>query len=157
MLGKPLRLVCVGRIRTGYWKDAAGEYAKRIARFRKLAVAEVRDADPSLEPARRSAVEGERLLREIGPQDLLLAMDERGEEFSSEGFARFLDKLDRDAQGTPCFVVGGPYGLADGVRERARRIIRLGAMTLPHDLARVVLLEQIYRAECLLHRIPYHH
>ncbi|MCR5259816.1 MAG: 23S rRNA (pseudouridine(1915)-N(3))-methyltransferase RlmH [Desulfovibrio sp.] len=157
MLGKPLRLVCVGRIRTGYWKDAAGEYAKRIARFRKLAVAEVRDADPSLEPARRSAVEGERILREIGPQDLLLAMDERGEEFSSEGFARFLDKLDRDAQGTPCFVVGGPYGLADGVRERARRLIRLGAMTLPHELARVVLLEQIYRAECLLHRIPYHH
>jgi len=147
----------VGRIRTGYWKDAAGEYAKRIARFRKLAVAEVRDADPSLEPARRSAVEGERILREIGPQDLLLAMDERGEEFSSEGFARFLDKLDRDAQGTPCFVVGGPYGLADGVRERARRLIRLGAMTLPHELARVVLLEQIYRAECLLHRIPYHH
>ena len=157
MLGKPLRLVCVGRIRTGYWKDAAGEYAKRIARFRRLAVAEVRDADPSLEPARRSAVEGERLLREIGPQDLLLAMAERGEEFSSEGFARFLDKLDRDAQGTPCFVVGGPYGLADGVRERARRLIRLGAMTLPHELARVVLLEQIYRAECLLHRIPYHH
>ena len=157
MLGKPLRLVCVGRIRTGYWKEAAGEYAKRIARFRKLAVAEVRDADPSLEPARRSAVEGERLLREIGPQDLLFAMDERGEEFSSEGFARFLDKLDRDAQGTPCFVVGGPYGLADGVRERARRLIRLGAMTLPHELARVVLLEQIYRAECLLHRIPYHH
>ncbi len=147
----------MGRIRTGYWKDAAGEYAKRIARFRKLAVAEVRDADPSLEPARRSAVEGERILREIGPQDLLLAMDERGEEFSSEGFARFLDKLDRDAQGTPCFVVGGPYGLADGVRERARRLIRLGAMTLPHELARVVLLEQIYRAECLLHRIPYHH
>ena len=69
----------------------------------------------------------------------------------------FLDKLDRDAQGTPCFVVGGPYGLADGVRERARRLIRLGAMTLPHELARVVLLEQIYRAECLLHRIPYHH
>ena len=147
----------MGRIRTGYWKDAADEYAKRIARFRKLAVAEVRDADPSLEPARRSAVEGERILREIGPQDLLLAMDERGEEFSSEGFARFLDKLDRDAQGTPCFVVGGPYGLADGVRERARRLIRLGAMTLPHELARVVLLEQIYRAECLLHRIPYHH
>lgn len=147
----------MGRIRTGYWKEAAGEYAKRIARFRKLAVAEVRDADPSLEPARRSAVEGERILREIGPQDLLLAMDERGEEFSSEGFARFLDKLDRDAQGTPCFVVGGPYGLADGVRERARRLIRLGAMTLPHELARVVLLEQIYRAECLLHRIPYHH
>lgn len=147
----------MGRIRTGYWKDAAGEYAKRIARFRRLAVAEVRDADPSLEPARRSAVEGERLLREIGPQDLLFAMDERGEEFSSEGFARFLDKLDRDAQGTPCFVVGGPYGLADGVRERARRLIRLGAMTLPHELARVVLLEQIYRAECLLHRIPYHH
>ena len=147
----------MGRIKTGWWKDAAGEYAKRIARFRKLAVAEVRDADPSLEPARRSAVEGERILREIGPQDLLLAMDERGEEFSSEGFARFLDKLDRDAQGTPCFVVGGPYGLADGVRERARRLIRLGAMTLPHELARVVLLEQIYRAECLLHRIPYHH
>lgn len=147
----------MGRIRTGYWKEAAGEYAKRIARFRRLAVAEVRDADPSLEPARRSAVEGERILREIGPQDLLLAMDERGEEFSSEGFARFLDKLDRDAQGTPCFVVGGPYGLADGVRERARRLIRLGAMTLPHELARVVLLEQIYRAECLLHRIPYHH
>ena len=147
----------MGRIRTGYWKEAAGEYAKRIARFRKLAVAEVRDADPSLEPARRSAVEGERLLREIGPQDLLFAMDERGEEFSSEGFARFLDKLDRDAQGTPCFVVGGPYGLADGVRARARRLIRLGAMTLPHELARVVLLEQIYRAECIRRSIPYHH
>ena len=83
MLGKPLRLVCVGRIKTGWWKDAAGEYAKRIARFRKLAVAEVRDADPSLEPAKRSALEGVRILKELGPQDLVLAMDERGEEFTS--------------------------------------------------------------------------
>ena len=154
MLGKPLRLVCVGRIKTGWWKDAAGEYAKRIARFRKLAVAEVRDADPSLEPARRSALEGERILKELGPQDLVLAMDERGEEFTSEGFARFLD---REAQGTPCFVIGGPFGLADEVREKARRLVRLGRMTLPHELARVVLLEQIYRAECIRRSIPYHH
>ncbi|MBQ1420736.1 MAG: 23S rRNA (pseudouridine(1915)-N(3))-methyltransferase RlmH [Desulfovibrio sp.] len=157
MLGKPLRLVCVGRIKTGWWKDAAGEYAKRIARFRKLAVAEVRDADPSLEPAKRSALEGVRILKELGPQDLVLAMDERGEEFTSEGFARFLEKLDREAQGTPCFVIGGPFGLADEVRRHARRLVRLGRMTLPHELARVVLLEQIYRAECIRRSIPYHH
>jgi 23S rRNA (pseudouridine1915-N3)-methyltransferase len=71
--------------------------------------------------------------------------------------AHLLQKLDNEAQGHVCFVVGGAYGLDNAVRERAARLISLSPMTLPHELARVLLLEQIYRAERILRNSPYHH
>lgn len=84
-------------------------------------------------------------------------LDERGRTFTSFQLADFFRQLDESAQGRICFVLGGAWGLDESVRQRAHTLISLSSMTLPHELARVLLLEQIYRAGCILCRIPYHH
>jgi len=157
MSGKPLRLICVGRVKTAFWNGACAEYEKRIARFRPFSITEVRDADQSLPVEKRNAAEGERLLAALGPHDVPIVLDERGKDFTSQGLAKYLAGLDTAARGTPAFIIGGPFGLTDDVRRKAALLLRLSAMTFPHELARVVLLEQIYRTECIRRGIPYHH
>lgn len=157
MVAKPLRLLSVGKLKTVFWKDAATHYTARITRMRRLECTEVRDGDAALTPEQRNALEGKRILENLHPQDLPLVLDERGQDVSSHQLAALLQSLDVEAKGRGCFIVGGAYGLDPSVRERAHRLIRLSSMTLPHELARVVLLEQIYRAQCILAKIPYHH
>ncbi len=132
-------------------------YSRRIGRWRPLDVTEVRDGDAGLDAAQRNSQEGRRLLEALTPQDVPIVMDERGSALTSREFAGLLHKLDLDAAGRPCFLVGGPFGMDDAVRAVARRTLCLGPMTLPHELARVLLLEQLYRAECILRKVPYHH
>ena len=157
MSGKPLRCVFVGRVKTNFWKDAAAHYTARIARWRRLDCTEVRDGSGDLPPEQRNAQEGRRLLETLEPQDLPLVLDERGERLTSPQWAELLRRMDTEARGRPCFLVGGAWGLDPTVRDRACRILRLSDLTLPHELARVVLLEQLYRAECILRKVPYHH
>ena len=117
----------------------------------------VRDSDPALPVARRVEEEGKRILAALSPQDIVVCLDEKGRSMTSREFSRFLDGMSTDATRRPCFIVGGPFGLHDSVREKARHLIAFGPQTLPHELARVVLLEQLYRAETLLRNMPYHH
>lgn len=156
MIAKALRLVCVGKLKLGCWKEACALYEKRLGRFRKLQITEVKDAVSASEKE-RSRVEGERLLEAVGPRDLVVVLDERGKDMTSVALAAFLDRADARGQGTVCFLIGGPFGLAEEVRRRADLLLRLSAMTMPHELARVVLTEQLYRAECLRNHVPYHH
>lgn len=116
----------------------------------------MRDGEAALAPVERAAREGARLLDALGARDTAIALDERGDMPDSPGLAALLRRLDQ-ASGAPCFIVGGPFGLAPEVRARAHFRISLSALTWPHELARVLLLEQLYRAECILRNIPYHH
>lgn len=152
-----MRILCVGKIKTAFWKAAAEHYGQRIRRWRPLEVSEVRDGDASLPVPRRNEQEGKRLLEALSPQDIPLILDERGASLTSPQFASLLQDLDRQAAGRPCFIIGGPFGLDDRIRAAGRRTLGLGPMTLPHELARVLLLEQLYRAECIARNIPYHH
>ena len=120
MAGKPLRIVCVGKLRTSFWKEAAAHYSRRIGRWRPLDVTEVRDGDAGLDTAQRNSQEGRRLLEALTPQDVPIVMDERGSALTSREFADLLRKLDLDATGRPCFLVGGPFGLDAAVRAVAR-------------------------------------
>lgn len=129
----------------------------RINRWRRLECTEVRDGDAALPAKQRMALEGQRLLEALTPQDIAIVLDERGRSFSSVQLAEFIRQLDESASGRICFVVGGAWGLDACVRQRAHTVCSLSAMTLPHELARVFLLEQIYRAGCILSNIPYHH
>ncbi|OUO53464.1 hypothetical protein B5F76_05445 [Desulfovibrio sp. An276] len=156
MIAKALRLVCVGRLKLPCWKEASDMYEKRLGRFRKLQITEVKDASAASE-RERSRIEGERLLETVQARDLVVVLDERGKDMSSLDLANFLDRADARGQGTTCFLVGGPFGHTDEVRKRADFLWRLSALTLPHELARVVLMEQLYRAECLRNHVPYHH
>ena len=152
-----MRLIVVGRLKTACWKDAASHYQRRISRYRPLEITELRDGDAALPVERRNAQEGGRILEALSPQDVPLVLDERGQELTSPGLAQLLHRLDHEATGRPCFIVGGAWGLDEAVRQRGRHCLRLSAMTFPHELARVILLEQLYRAECILRKIPYHH
>lgn len=144
-------------MKTPFWKDAAAHYLTRIKRWRHLEYTEVRDGDAALPPDQRNALEGRRIVEALAPQDVALVLDERGQKLSSPQLAALLRRLDQEARGRACFVVGGAWGLDDSVRQRAFKVLSLSDMTLPHELARVVLLEQIYRAECILRKVPYHH
>lgn len=147
----------MGKLKTPFWKDAAAHYLTRIKRWRHLEYTEVRDGDAALPPDQRNALEGRRIVEALAPQDVALVLDERGQKLSSPQLAALLRRLDQEARGRACFVVGGAWGLDDIVRQRAFKVLSLSDMTLPHELARVVLLEQIYRAECILRKVPYHH
>ncbi len=147
----------MGRVRTPHWKEACSLYEKRLGRFRNLEVTEVKDAESQAEPERRREIESARLLAALAPQDRLIVLDERGKDLTSPGLAESLEKWDAQGQGHTAFLLGGPYGLSQALRDRADFLWRLSALTLPHELARVLLLEQLYRAECIRCRVPYHH
>ena len=145
----------MGKLKKLFWKDAAAHYESRLERWRRLESVHVREAEGRM-PA-RGKQEGLKILEALSPRDIPLVLDERGESLSSAGLAAILRKYDQENFGTLCFVIGWAYGLDDAVRGRADRLLRLSDMTLPHELARVVLLEQLYRAECILRNVPYHH
>ena len=146
-----IRVVCVGRAR-GPLAEASAEYEERLARTCKFELHELREeGTPSLSP--REAMLRERAQRRI-PADAyvsLLAAD--GQALDSIGLARFIAER-RMSRRDLCFVVGGPFGVE---LERADHRLSLGRLTLPHQLARVVLLEQLYRAHKIIAREPYHH
>lgn len=151
-----MRLFCVGKLKTAFWREAAAHYQKRIGRWRKVEVIEVRDGDAALAPAMRSAQEGERLLAVLAREAMPVALDMGGEALDSSAFAAFLRRFDEMSL-RPAFVIGGAFGLSPEALGACGHRISLSCMTWPHELARVLLLEQIYRAECILHHVPYHH
>jgi 23S rRNA (pseudouridine1915-N3)-methyltransferase len=106
--------------------------------------------------ARRLADEGERLLKALPGGATLVALDERGRELDSQAFARRIDRWQSAGTGVLAFAIGGRDGLAPAVRERAELVLALGRMTWPHELVRVMLAEQLYRAGALLAGHPYH-
>lgn len=144
-------------MKTSYWKEAVEVYARRLSRFRRLEVCEVKDADAAQDTARRRDMESARLLEALTPQDRVVVLDERGRDLTSVELAGMLSKWDAQGQGRTTFVLGGPFGFLESVRQRANFVWRLSALTLPHELARVVLMEQLYRAESLRANVPYHH
>lgn len=157
MAGKPLRIVAVGRLRTPHWVTAAAHYLERLKHWRTVQVQLVKDGEASLPIHDRNTLEGQRLLAAFAPNDCVICLDEHGKHMTSQEFSKFLQRISEDANIIPCFVLGGAFGLSAAVGSAAQHTISLGPMTLPHELARVVLLEQLYRAEAIIRRVPYHH
>mgnify|MGYP000863317339 FL=1 len=155
----PVTIVAVGRMGEPL-AAAAREYQKRLFRYDKLTVIEVPDQrEPAnLSPALMEQVmqrEGQQILRHIRPGDHVAALCIQGESPTSEAFAQRLRNL-RDGGSPIVFVIGGSLGLAPEVLARADSKLSLSALTMPHQLARVVLLEQIYRAFKILSGERYH-
>jgi 23S rRNA (pseudouridine1915-N3)-methyltransferase len=153
MTGKfAVTVVCVGKLREAFWKDAEAEYVKRLSAFTsRLSVVEVADeptpenASPATEEAIR-AKEAERILARLGERDYVIALDRGGATLDSPGFAARLERLASDGNSAFAFVIGGSLGLHDTVLARAGLTLSFGAFTYPHQLMRVILLEQLYRA-----------
>ncbi len=149
---KSLRIISVGAIKIPHWKDASTHYTKRLSAWCKVEKHMVKDGDSALPINQRKLKEGQKILTAINPKDHIICLDEGGKPFNSKQFAAFLDECR-----SPCFIIGGAYGLDENVKKASKSCISLGPMTLTHELAHVVLLEQIYRAFTILHKIPYHH
>ncbi len=153
---KPVRLIAVGQLKAPWFRDAAAHYLEALRRSVPAEEVLVRDGK-SADPTRRKAEEGRAILAKVTARDFLVALDERGRSLPSRELAARLRALLEDPGRTPCFVVGGAYGLSPEVMARADMTLGLGPGTLPHELARVVLYEQLYRAAAINAGAPYHH
>lgn len=156
-----IKIVCVGKLKDSFFRDAVAEYAKRLSRFCTLEVCEVADekAPESLSSAEEEQVkerEGERLLAKVLPGEFVVCLTIDGKRYTSEQFAAFLQgTFDRSAS-TISLVIGGSLGLSPAVLKRADSKLSVSDMTLPHGLCRVFLLEQVYRAFKINAGEPYH-
>lgn len=140
------------------WAEAAvQEYAKRLRRWGGLEqeVVKVEKYRGDLVAVRTA--ESARLLGRVGPRDRLVALDERGEDLDTYGFVALVQAARMDGVGRLVFAFGGAYGHDPSLRERAHRVVRLSAAVLNHDIARIVLAEQLYRVMTLAEGVPYHH
>ena len=154
-------ILCVGRLRERFYRDAADEYIKRLKRFGAVEEIELPDlpepanTSPAIEQKIREK-EGEAILGRIRAQDHVIALCIEGVQLSSEQLAQRVSALEGRGVGRAVFVVGGSLGLSDAVIRRANERLSFSKMTFPHQLARVVLLEQLYRARKIGANERYH-
>lgn len=147
-----INIICIGKIKEKYFTDAVAEYAKRLTAFCKFSVVElneerIRSNTPNeAQIAEVIEAEGKRILQKIGASDYVAAMCIEGKLLSSEELSETLDKAALSGKSTVDFIIGGSYGLSDEVKRRADLRLSMSKMTFPHQLARVILSEQIYRA-----------
>lgn len=142
-----ITVIAVGKLKERFWKDAVAEYVKRLGGYAKLRIVEI--------PDRGIDFESDEIIRVAeGAHLILLAID--GEQRSSEGIAHRLDELMTYGTSDIAFCIGGSDGVNESVYKRADETLSFGQITLPHNLARVVLLEQIYRAFKIMRGEPYH-
>lgn len=151
------RIICVGKIKTEYWQQACAHYLRLLKPMRVIELTEARDGDARLAPVARARQESDRLLACIAPNDWTIALHENGRLCNSLEFAELLRECDERRLKRPTFLIGGPFGLDDKLLQATALRLSLSPMTWPHELARVLLLEQIYRAETILRNGPYHH
>ena len=156
-----ITIFCVGKLKERYWQDAIAEYSKRLSRYDKLEIIEVPDekAPETMSAAQEAAVmekEGQRILKYVRDDMYVVALAIQGKTYTSEELAQMLEKKALNGVSHIAFVIGGSLGLSPEVLNRAEEKISFSAMTFPHQLMRVILLEQIYRAEKINHHEPYH-
>jgi 23S rRNA (pseudouridine1915-N3)-methyltransferase len=154
----PLRVIWIGRGDEPFVRDGVAHYLERIRHFQPIETVAIRPASHSArDPGQGLRKEAEALLGRLDPEHAVVLLDERGKSLSSQELARLVGQVARE-QGRPLvFVVGGAYGVDESVRRRAQWAVSLSRLTLPHQLARLVLVEQVYRALTLLAGHGYHH
>jgi len=151
-----ITIVAVGKLKERHWREAAEEYLKRLGAYATVDVVEVPDRDVSRDEVRALAEEGAAVLRALPSAAHVVALDIGGKQMTSEQFADWIGAHGLEGRSHVAFVLGGTAGLSPDVLERAQERLSLGRMTLPHQLARVVLLEQVYRAFRIMRGEPYH-
>lgn len=156
-----ITILCVGKIKESFYREAVEEYAKRLSRYCKLEIVEVADEktpDKASETLREQIMEkeAERLLSRLEEGAYVCTLEIRGRRYTSEAFAQIIERAGLGGQSHIFFVIGGSLGLHEKVRKRADLAISFSDMTFPHQLMRVILCEQIYRAYRIICGEPYH-
>lgn len=156
-----ITILCVGKIKERFYREAIGEYIKRLGKYCRLEIAEVADEKT---PDKASAAteeqirerEAQRLLSRLEERAFVCALAIQGKRYTSEGFAEVIRRAALEGQSHIVFVIGGSLGLHEKILTRSDLAISFSDMTFPHQLMRVILCEQIYRSYRIIHREPYH-
>jgi len=156
-----ITILCVGKIKESFYRQAIEEYAKRLSKYCKLEMIEVPDEKT---PDKASAIqeslikekEADRILEKIKEDAYVFTLEIKGKRFTSEGFAECMQKTALHGKSHLVFVIGGSLGLHEKVLKRSDQAISFSDMTFPHQLMRVILTEQIYRAYRIMNGEPYH-
>ena len=156
-----IKIYCIGKIKESYLKEGINEYLKRLLPYAKVEIIEVSD-EPIKENPNKFDIEsakdkeGKKILKLIKNTDYLISLDLDQKEFKSESFAEFLMKNVEISGSNLSFVIGGSYGLSDELKRRSNNSFSLSKMTFTHQMTRLILLEQIYRAFKILNNEVYH-
>lgn len=149
-----INIVAVGKIKDDFLKAAVEEYKKRISRFAEISVTELPEAPPSKTEAEQIAFESSEIFPKL--KGVIIATDIDGKQLSSKDFSSFIESKCVSGESEFTFVIGGSYGLDDKIKNSAALRLSFSKMTFPHQLFRVMLCEQIYRALTIKNNLPYH-
>lgn len=147
-----VNIICIGKIKEKFFTDAISEYAKRLTAFCKFSVVELAEEKIKSNTPNKTQIdevldeEGKRILQKIAQADYVIAMCIEGKMLSSEELSKTLDRIMINGKSTVDFIIGGSYGLSGKVKQRADLRLSMSRMTFPHQMARMILSEQIYRA-----------
>lgn len=156
-----ITIISAGKLKEKFMRQAIEEYMKRLRAYAKVQIIEVPDekAPEHLSPAQANAVkqkEGDRILKHIADSMYVITLEVNGKMLSSEQLSKKLEDLSLYGQSRISFIIGGSLGISEAVQQRSNMALSLSKMTFPHQLMRVVLLEQIYRAFKIMRGEPYH-
>ena len=153
-----LYFIVVDRTRSSFIREGEEDYLKRLKRFASYKWTEVKPVRITKSTSDEEVIrkEGENILAKTKPGDYIIALDRTGKQYSSKGFASMFKKLSVENKGRVCLVIGGPLGLSKEVLKRANHILSISEMTLTHEMARLILTEQIYRAFTIIEGHKYH-
>lgn len=156
-----VNIICIGKLKEKYWVDAIKEYSKRLSSFCKFSVIELSECKVNFDPNEKQIEhilqeEGSAILQKIKPTDYTVAMCIEGKNISSPQLANLMDNIQLEGKSTVNFIIGGSWGLSDEVKQRADYKLSMGKMTFPHQMARVMLTEQIYRSFQISSNGKYH-
>ncbi|WYJ96404.1 ribosomal RNA large subunit methyltransferase H [Enterococcus sp. DIV0212c] len=156
-----IKIITVGKLKEKYLVQGINEYMKRLQSYAKMEIIEVADEKApenlsELEMQQVKGKEGERILAKLSDQDYVFVLAINGKQFSSEEFSKEIEKLGINGKSQLAFVIGGSLGLSDEVLKRSQQQMSFGKLTYPHQLMRLVLVEQIYRGFRIMRGEPYH-
>lgn len=151
-----ITILAVGKIKHPALKQLEKEYLDRLSHYTKCQIVEVKDSS-SKDPKRKCEEESEAIKRKLSPGDHIVILDWQGKNFTSPQLAGQIQKINNQGISNTTFIIGGAYGLNDSIRKKANLTLSLSTLTLPHELARIFLLEQLYRAHTILRNEKYHH
>ena len=149
-----IKMIAVGSIKEKYLKEAIEEYKKRISKYTSIEIIEVKD-EGVVEEEKAIKIEAERIEKHLKEKDYIITLEIEGEECTSLEFAKKMDTIILENSNI-CFIIGGSYGLSDNIKKRANYHLSFSKMTFPHQLFRIMLLEQIYRTYKISNNESYH-
>ena len=155
-----IKFIAVGKLKEKYWKDAFSEYAKRLTKYTKVELIEIDEEKISVENESMMKIskdkEGERILKKVANNDYVILFDVQGKAMDSVELANKIQTLIDQGNANLCFILGGSYGFSNDVYARSQAKISMSKITFPHQFARIMAIEQVYRAYKINNNEKYH-